>query len=147
MINIVSNSCLFQQFVSDDVSLLGSGEQLVYDSNPSLTYKPLFFKPKSTVGTTPIEVEKVYFIPSWWLNVKRINGKAQCIHVGKNSQLFMGDCDREEFEAILLLFDEITTKKIFNMAKPNEGLVKMGPNGEAQMLNGQETKFVLTEVQ
>ena len=126
------------------MSLLDSGKQLVYDSNPDLTYKPVFFKPVSTQGTTPLQVEKNPWESSWWLNAKRINDKAQCIHIGKDSQLFMGDCEREEFEAVLLLYDPFS-QKIFNMAKPNQGVV-MGPNGEAQMLDDRESKYVLTEV-
>ena len=128
------------------MSLLDSGKQLVYDSNSTLTYKPLFFKLKSTEGVTPVQVEKIPWESTWWLSAKRINGNAQAMHVGEDSQLFIGDAEREEFEAILPLYDEVTTKKIFNMAKPNEGLV-MGPNGEAQMLDGREAKYVLTEVQ
>ena len=104
----------------------------------------MLFKPQSTQGTIPLQVEKVQWLSSWWLNAKRINGKAQCIHIGKNSQLFMGDCDKEEFEAVLLLYDPVS-EKIFNMAKPNQSPV-IGPNGEAQMLDGGKTKYVLTEV-
>ena len=122
--------------------------QLVHDSNPDLKYKPMFFKPESTQGTTPLQVEKNLWESSWWLNPKTINDKAQCIHIGKDSQLFMGDCEcteQEIAEAVILLLYDPFSQKIFNMAKPNQGVV-MGPNGEAQMLDDRESKHVLTEV-
>lgn len=109
-----------------------------YVGDPQV-YKPIFFKPKSSVGTMPLRFTRKRWETSWWLIPIKVDSKVQSLHIGEDSQLFMGDAVREEFEAVILLFDP-NSGKIFSMMHPNQSLV-MGANGEAKMLENGDCKY------
>ncbi|XP_028394752.1 uncharacterized protein LOC114518917 [Dendronephthya gigantea] len=123
------------------VSLLDSGKQLAYNGNVEV-YKPVkFLKPPPGDGEILLRVTRKRWESNWWLIPIKVDSEVQSLHIGADSQLFMGDAVLEKFEAVILLFDP-NSQRIFSMMNPNQSLV-IGASGEAKMMENGDSKYSL----